>query len=75
MYIAFAQGFEKFNRLLVFSYATGQELMAADLHIVPCLHHTLWGAGETGIQDFASLERLYGEAVPGLSFGKRIEAW
>jgi hypothetical protein len=46
MYIAFAQGFEKFNRLLVFSYATGQELIAADLHIVPCLHHTLWGAGK-----------------------------
>jgi hypothetical protein len=75
IYIAFAQGGEKLNLLLVFPYVVGQELMAADLHIVPWLSHTLWGAGATGIQDFASLERLVGEAVLGFSFGERIEAW
>jgi len=57
----------------VFPYAEGQELMAADLYIVPWLSHTLWGAGAT--QDFASLERLVGEAVTGFSFGERVEAW
>jgi hypothetical protein len=66
---------EKLNRLLVLSYAAGEELMAADLHIVPWLSHTLWGTGATGIQDFASLGRLVGEAVPSFSFGERIEAW
>jgi hypothetical protein len=49
--------------------------MAADLHNEPWLSHTLWGAGATGIQDFASLQRLVGEGVPGFGFGKRIEAW
>ena len=49
MYIDFAQGVEKLNRLFVFPYAAGQDLMAADLHIVPWLSYTLRGVGVTGI--------------------------
>jgi hypothetical protein len=63
---------EKLNRLLVLSYAAGEELMAADLHIVPWLSHTLWGTGATGIQDFASLGRLVGGAVPVLALANGL---
>lgn len=75
MFVDFAAGVEKLDSLLVLPYAAGEELTAADLHIVPWLSHALWGAGATGPQDFAALETLISKSVPGFKFGQNIKAW
>lgn len=74
-YKDFAAGLNELDSMLVLPYAPGDNITAADLHIVPWLAHALWGAGGNAIYDFDPLEKLIQKSVPNFEFGEKTKTW
>ncbi|KAJ5598898.1 hypothetical protein N7510_011848 [Penicillium lagena] len=74
-YRDFATGLNELDSMLVLPYAAGDNITAADLHIVPWLAHALWGAGGNAIYDFEPLEKLIQKTVPDFVFGEKTKTW
>lgn len=74
-YRDYAVGLDKLNSMLVLPYAVGDEVTAADVHIIPWLAHAMWAAGAKSIDDFEALRKLVARSVPGFEFGENIKIW
>lgn len=74
-YVAFASAMDELNSQIRLPYATGDEIVLADLHIAPWLSHALAGVGTVDPSDFGKLETHIGETVPGFRVGGNIRAW
>jgi glutathione S-transferase len=74
-YEVFAAGLDQLNSMLFLPYAAGDNLTAADLHVVPWLAHALWGAGGVGIEDFEPLQTLITKSVARFEFGGKTKTW
>ncbi|KAJ5611043.1 hypothetical protein N7510_007762 [Penicillium lagena] len=74
-YQVFATGLDKLDTMLILPYAVGDNVTAADLHVVPWLAHALWGAGGSQVYDFNPLEKLIQKSVPQFCFGEKTKAW
>ena len=74
-YVKFASTMEELNSRIRLPYATGDEVVLADLHIVPWLSHALAGVGTVDPSDFSKLEAHIGKTVPGFKVGDNVRAW
>ncbi|KAL2864231.1 glutathione S-transferase family protein [Aspergillus lucknowensis] len=74
-YRDFAAGLDMLDSMLVLPFAAGDQVTAADMHVVPWLAHALWGAGGSAVNDFGPLRELLRKSVPGFEIGDRIKAW
>lgn len=74
-YEGFARGLDRLETLLVLPYAAGDQVTAADLHLVPWLAHTMMAAGVQDMADLDSLQAHFAKSLPGFTLGPRIRRW
>lgn len=74
-YKDYAAGLKELDSMLVLPFAAGDQVTAADLHIVPWLAHAMWAAGGKGVGEFEPLRTLIRNSVPDFDFGEKTKMW
>ncbi|KEZ40184.1 hypothetical protein SAPIO_CDS9238 [Scedosporium apiospermum] len=74
-YKDYAAGLKELDSMLVLPFAAGDQVTAADLHIVPWLAHAMWAAGGKGVGEFEPLRTLIRKSAPNFDFGEKTKIW
>ena len=74
-YDGLIKGLETLDTMLVLPYAAGENVTAADFHIVPWLGHALMAVNESDIHNLDSLEAHLQKSSPSFKIGAKTRAW
>ena len=74
-YEGYARGFDRLESLIVLPYAAGDDVSAADLHLVPWMAHAMMAAGLQDMADLDGFQAHFAKSVPGFTFGPKTRQW